>query len=52
MLSKGFIQISKSYFMNGKFYLPGDPEKYSCLIKHKMHNKREILINEKCLDNQ
>ena len=23
--------------------LPGDPKKYSCLIKRKTHNKREIL---------
>ena len=22
--------------------LPGNPKKYSCLIKNKMHNKREI----------
>ena len=22
--------------------IPGDPKKYSCLIKHKMHNRRGI----------
>ena len=27
-------------------YLPGDPKKYSCFIKRKIHNKREIFKTE------
>ena len=30
--------------------LPGDPKKYSCLIKRKIHNKRGFYKNEICLD--
>ena len=32
--------------------LPGDPKKYSCLIKRKMHNKRDIFKIEKFLNYQ
>ena len=27
-------------------YIPGDPKKYSCLIKLKIHNKRELFKTE------
>ena len=30
----------------------GDLRKYSCLIKHEMHNERGFFKNEKCLDCQ
>ena len=32
--------------------LSGDPKKYSCLTKRKMHNRREIFKTEICLDYQ
>ena len=34
------------------WYAPGDPKKYSSLIKHEMHNKRGFFKNEICLDCQ
>ena len=37
---------------NAKSYLPGDPKKYSCLIKRKMHNRRRIFKNQLFLDYQ
>ena len=33
-------------------HIPGNPKKYSCLIKTKMHNIREILKTEIFLDYQ
>ena len=32
--------------------LPGDPKKYFCLIKRKMHNRRGVLKHEICLNYQ
>ena len=50
-----FIQIH-NYFTVAKLrfglLVPGDPKKYSCLIKHKMHNKRGIFKNKIVLNYQ
>ena len=35
-----------------KKYISGDPQKYSCLINRKIHNKREIFGIEACFDYQ
>ena len=51
-MPKTICARGKSWIRPYRYHIPGDPKKYFCLIKRKMHNKRGIFKTEKRLDYQ
>ena len=46
------LALQSTLVLGVESMIPGDPKKYSCLIKRKMNNKREIFKLKIVLDYQ